>query len=235
MRMNFIETLKSVGGVKPCLICGGKGSIHAIEPIEVDIDSCRNCHGTGQILDLAPLLASGRYLLNQVGDLVEKLIEADNNAESWHYPPGPTHNNLHVVGPQRAAFLIYEVACQLGGTAVVAEPEYGIKEVSRKEEHIALQVDFDRGYTIIQSGYHLSIPIPPDATCLFVTDKMDEKEMTAVVEATVCGPCGPHGNALPYMLCLVSSLNELHVTRKGPGWAMPSDPFKVISLHQEQA
>jgi hypothetical protein len=92
--------------------------------------------------------------------------------------------------------------------------------------------------------YRLSLPIPPDATVLFVTDRFDEKEMKEIIGATDEAAVGSKG-FLPYILCLVrDGEEELEVTREWIGGACPDGlqsrfyvpkGFKVISLHEEKS
>ena len=216
---NFIGALESVGGAKRCpMCCEADGSAlypcgvgKYIDPRNQD-QICKHCHGTGQILDLAPLLAKPRCFLPMVSELIEK-------AEQWsvcgnvslvgqiYEAPQP----LYVVGPQRASNLVYEISRQLGGSAVV----YGRDAAETKRQWEAGDFDPD--------GERLLGDIPPDATVLFVTDRFDEAEMASVTDS-VNNPI----RWLPYVLTLVSSKDVLH----GPRGA---DELRVISLHQEKA
>jgi hypothetical protein len=211
MIVDFIETLKSLGGVKPCLICGGKGSIHAIEPIEVDIDSCRNCHGTGQILDLAPLLAKPWVLDGLIGQWLRRpqqneLFDSLPNATSKG-----VRDSVYVVGPQHAHSLVYEVARQLGGTCVTVSCEYDDKFNSKP------------------TYWDLSLPIPPDATVLFVTDRVDNQEMLSCMRALYVGDGSPEfgwaRKILPHTLALVANTQEFD--------GVQGQKYTVISLHKE--
>jgi hypothetical protein len=224
---DFIEQLKSVGGVKPCCCIG-------VEPVgDYAPAVCCLCHGTGQILDLAPLLAKPKELMYIVQQLVFK---------KWMEDESMTFNDLKsfaVVGPQRAYSLVYEVARQLGGTAVVAEPEFVPFDFKRMLQPIELRSsDADdevwnrvreAGASVVKSSgkYRLSLPIPPDATVLFVTDRFDMGEMQQVTG------CMKERKLLPYILCLVSGASELLVEGTEP-WIQGSNNFKVISLHQEK-
>jgi len=106
--MNFIKTLKSVGGVKPCTYSDCN------DGITKDDKFCPMCHGDGEVLDLAPLLAKPRDLEAPVKDLVTQVCLKD---KFWDGAYGKD-KSIHVVGPQRASNLVYEVARQLGGMAV---------------------------------------------------------------------------------------------------------------------
>jgi len=209
--MTFIETLKSVGGVKPCLKCSGTGDRFRLGDGQ---DRCNDCEGTGKILDLAPLLARPKEL----GECVEKLVIAQ-------LPHTQPNHGLAIVGPQRAHSLVYEVARQLGGTAVVMIEDIEIAETTTKimvddvEDVVTRKV-------VERQGYRLSLPIPPDATVLFVTDRMDEQEMMAIMN---CATSSGKFTVLPYILSLVWDGKEM------PLHAMTGkETFKVISLHQEK-
>jgi hypothetical protein len=207
--MDFIETLKSVGGVKPC------------PSIKQETDNCHlgcQCHGTGQTLDLAPLLAKPDKLHLPVRQLIHEIVTNEEFDE------------IVIIGPQRASNLVYEVARQLGGTAVVAEPEYGLR--GNPKGNMAFPP------IIAMTGYRLSLPIPPDATCLFVTDKVDEKEMSDVVLAVVPDPCSfrfAGGTVLPYVLALVGGSDKLVIAAhvSSPQGFIPSSLLSIISLHKE--
>ena len=75
--MSFIETLRSIGGVKPCPDCCNEDGT-ARFPCGVgkyinrvnESRECASCHGTGQIIDLAPLLAKPSYLEDTVRILI---------------------------------------------------------------------------------------------------------------------------------------------------------------------
>jgi len=197
---DFIETLKSVGGVKPCpcFTLEGRGEVITCSPVSF----CPACHGTGSIIDLAPLLAKPKEL----EDCVKELIPLFNP---------PVYPSPHVVGPQRAHSLVYEVARQLGGTAVVAITKHKIGLGEPYECH----GEMHDSPTIVANGYRLSLPIPPYATVLFVTDKTDEQEIKAIINL-VTKP-GNNTHTLPYVLALVSDKQAIA-------------GFKVISLHQEK-
>jgi hypothetical protein len=205
--MDFIEKLKSVGGVKRCAFekCGrtvGAG--------------CQFCYGTGQILDLAPLLAKPKVLENIVREAwVREWVDFFKNFS--------TDGNLCVIGPQRASNLVYEVARQLGGSAVVMESHWHKID---KMENIGNDEE-DHAVTVVPYTYRLSLPIPLDATILFVTDRVDEKEMNQIIIACEEQEVGPLG----YVLALVSDRDTLDVTEAvGEG----TEPLKVISLHKEK-
>jgi len=203
---DFIETLRSVGGVKPCpcFTLEGSGDVITCTPVS----HCPNCHGTGSIIDLAPLLAKPKEL----EDCVKELIPLFNP---------PVYPSPHVVGPQRAHSLVYEVARQLGGTAVTVKPEEPIlKDIFADMKRRGLCYDADLEIKVNAArGYRLSLPIPPDATVLFVTDKTDEQEIKAIINL-VTKP-GNNTHTLPYVLALVSDKQAIA-------------GFKVISLHQEK-
>jgi len=207
-RLRLSEALKAIGGVKTCPYCKGYGDGDS-EDMGVP---CGGCEGTGQVLDLAPLLAKPKELHEAVRDLI--LLNAD---KIWKeiIEGAPSPFDLYVVGPQRAHSLVYEVARQLGGTAVVAISHYR----SKPDEFV-----YDT----------LSLPIPDNATVLFVTDRLDSddtlKELLDVITAArgLITPVndGKRFSVLPYALTLVS---------RGSG-GMQIDPdltLKVISLHQE--
>jgi hypothetical protein len=150
--------------------------------------------------------------------------------------------NLYVVGPQRASNLVYEVARQLGGTAAVAElktkivghdPVYTYKTVQGQSYGPETERTFShfKREVVEPDGYRLSLPIPPDATVLFVTDRLGPKmvEMVDTVMAVRVSTT-PSPVVLSYLLCLVDSRQET-----GSGLCpvmMDHRPFKIISLHQ---
>ena len=223
--MTFIETLKSVGGVKPCLKCSGTGDRFRLGDGQ---DRCNDCEGTGKILDLAPLLARPKEL----GECVEKLVIAQ-------LPHTQPNHGLAIVGPQRAHSLVYEVARQLGGTAVVMIEDIEIAETTTKimvddvEDVVTRKV-------VERQGYRLSLPIPPDATVLFVTDRMDEGEFREVARALTLGT--DPMTILPYLLCLIGG-GEVEFRKPvtmgdSSMWGKYADKLpktlKIISLHQEK-
>jgi hypothetical protein len=253
--MDFIETLKSVGGVKPCPCKNDEQDdvVHAVD-----------CHGTGQILDLAPLLANPHHLKDTAFALKEKLAEAvtvsedgqrSSNCSLRDYGTKENRANCliwealshqfspYVIGPQRASNLVYETSRQLGGTAVVAIEDFKwevVDTIDSGYEDIVQQMNH-RGemYRIgrKQSGYRLSLPIPPDATVLFVTDRLtksDEEWVTAVLDSPSTGipgvPLYETVKYLDYVLCLVADVSSFGIFC-GPGHS----PGKVISLHQEKS
>jgi hypothetical protein len=251
--MNFIETLRSIGGVKSCPNCetlraslvekyGVKPS--ANQSIIDGLSEC-SCHGTGQILDLAPLLAKpkeledcAKYLvmkLPEVNEILQKaLINPKKDAESWAGQTRP-FENLSVVGPARCTTFGYEVARQLGGTAVVTKVLAEKKNCSVcgmpyafNEDGLHSLCECPSGHAVDASVYSLSLPIPDGATVLFVTDKIDEKEIRQMVG------CVKERKLLPYVLCLISQGNpELSVEVTEP-WIVNGNNFSVISLHQEK-
>lgn len=219
--MDFIETLRSVGGVKPCPTCEGRGklSLASLRSQEERMPSepCTDCHGTGQVLDLAPLLAdAGGELIDVAHSLLGMAGFESGSCSVCHEVWSKPKDHIVVVGPQRASNIVYEVSRQLGGTAVVAQDEYVPDEVytsvTGRSNHACYQ----------RKGYRLSLPIPESVTVLFVTDRMDEKEMATITDS-VHNPI----RWLPYVLTLVSNKDTLH----GPRGA---DELKVISLHQEK-
>jgi hypothetical protein len=240
--MDFIEQLKLVGGVKPCPKC--KRTERALSLVDLPMPEpgmpgCELCNSTGTVLDLAPLLARPELLDRKVGDLCYRFIEDDKkeyyaNREKngyGHYPQPHRFKNLIVVGPQRANSLVYEVARQLGGTAVVAEPievMFDCKTCTHKHENDCGGCVIKRKYGVLK--YRLSLPIPPDATVLFVTDRVHQKEMYAIMEHVMTSvPKDKPHKFLPYLLALVSEYAK---------WEFP-DPeetqWQVISLHKERA
>ena len=78
--------------------------------------------------------------------------------------------------------------------------------------------------------YFLSLPIPDSATVLFVTDRMDWKEMNDIMQAA---DTAGNMNILPYILCLVSSIRE---RTPEENWKLGCrvSAMKIISLHQEK-
>jgi len=108
---DFIETLRSVGGVKPCpcFTLEGSGDVITCTPVS----HCPNCHGTGSIIDLAPLLAKPKELEKQAGTLVYQFVEDDKKTYyartdgHVHYPYPHRFKNLHIVGLLRASNLVY--------------------------------------------------------------------------------------------------------------------------------
>jgi len=265
--MNFIETLRSVGGVKPCPIpndpeqaldiaCAACGKAISFSKGEVYRTWCSYVcydHAEG-VLDLAPLLAKPKELRVPVEHLIHtKCPGATDDVDTFavrYYDS----KNIHVIGPQRASNLVYECTRQLGVTAVTASIptdvveaknrlmsliEY-IEEVRRLEmksdcrltacfdnlERIASDVGLSIGYDTrgqTEKGYRLSIPIPDDATVLFVTDRLDEKEMQEITQC-VSNPI----RWLPYILALVSDRDELVDGPRG------AERQRVIALHKER-
>jgi hypothetical protein len=222
---DFIETLRSVGGVKPCQY-GCPISTGAVEYNKC----CPDCHGTGQVIDFAPLLAKPKELGECASELWTKLacqhmaemVTDRVLAHEMKVQPSEVSSvfpgNRFVVGPQRAHSLVYEVARQLGGTAVVAEP------VQTIELEAGGTVDVPDDYGIRTTGYRLSLPIPPDATVLLATDMMDAngyQEMCKIVD--LCAQ--QKSTLLPYILCLVNT--------EQTGEPMRLAPVKIISLHKE--
>jgi hypothetical protein len=247
--MNFIETLRSVGGVKPCDGCtNGKYTIGGVEsPAEQAV--CGLCHGTGRIIDLAPLLAKPKDLERLLPTLLygnEQLKEelVCNEREVAVHELG-----WCVVGPQRAHSLVCEVARQLGGTAVVAEPKYAVRikerfltkngEVSRiLYETVSLDMT-----EAVRDGYHLALHIPDTATVLFVTDRVDEIEFYQVLRAVTLGT-NPKV-ILPFLLCLIKGEEEAIKLRESvtircdsSNWGRDSEKLpellKILSLYQEK-
>ena len=219
--MNFIETLNNVGGVKPCPTCEDNGGPFIEEGDDTYV--CENCHGTGHIIDLSPLLAKPSKLADVVISLLIKGpidgIPARNITDllvskSLVGVPDKMEfcgdRSIYIVGPQRAHSLVYEVSRQLGGNAVVVE--------------FYPRDDYEPT---------LSFPIPSDATVLLVTDKVNEKEMIEVVKTTIPDVLSHRttgGRVLPYVLSLISSTHELII---------PADKnfvagsLSIISLHKE--
>ena len=235
--MNFIETLRSVGGVKPCPIpndpeqaldiaCAACGKAISFSKGEVYRTWCSYVcydHAEG-VLDLAPLLAKPKELRVPVEHLIHtKCPGATDDVDTFavrYYDS----KNIHVIGPQRASNLVYEVARQLGGMAVVVEP---IRETVEKTCTMpvvpAVCVEGDSWAFTDTIGYRLSLPIPDDATVLFVTDRLDEKEMQEITQC-VSNPI----RWLPYILALVSDRDELVDGPRG------AERQRVIALHKER-
>ena len=201
--MNFIEHLKLVGGVKPCphieMATRGVGY--------TGLGPCPSCHGTGHVLDLAPLLAKPLFLESCTYDLISKFKKVAQINEIEEQERG---TKFVIVGPQRAHSLVYEVARQLGGTAVVV-----IEEDADQQS-----VDWNKPR---DKDYRLSLPIPPDATVLFVTDRMDSGRLEEFKSMVDLAEGGRAINILPYILCLVSTEFENKTI------------YKIISLHQEKS
>jgi hypothetical protein len=220
--MNFIETLKNIDSVKTCDSCNGSGKeykkqVDAGTMAEFMLnEKCWRCKGTGQILDLVPLLTKPKKLANVVDELM--WLNCD---DSIVRSLGDT-SNLHVVGPQRASNLIYEVASQLGGTAVVCFP---VETILVGHPAIPKSLEDMKWVTMKSVKLSLSLPISPDTTVLFVTDQFDEEEMKTVVG------CVKKRRLLPYILCLVSgAVSKTSVEGTEP-WIVDSNEFEVISLH----
>jgi len=251
--MNFIEQLKSVGGVKPCPNgCLVYEHPEELEPIE---KPCEVCHGTGRVIDLAPLLAKSKELEAPVFELIAGLVvgmypERMAKGKAAKLPGGKTRyrcfdqfltdhrKRLHVVGPQRAHSLVYEIARQLGGTAVVAVEDRALDRYrSRKQTHYAItEIEAEEDTKVLMElerqgaiNYRLSLPIPDSATILFVTDRVDEKELDAIIRAT-WNPdmTTPFPTILPYILSLVANKETYRLP-----WVHEKG-FNIISLHQER-
>jgi len=261
--MDFLETLRSVGGVKPCSICPPpmpsarginlikEGTDRVIEgpkslPENMSNPSCSSCHGTGQVLDLAPLLAKPIILATVVHDLFFKNDDSPHSLSIAHViSEHRSRDTFHIVGPQRTSNLIYEVARQLGGTAVIV---YSVS-------HMHPDADLEKNNV---SHVHTapSLPIPPDSTVLFVTDRLSDE--TAVVQRSISVTTGGNAfeaiiltvndytravNYLPYVLCLVDSRTEKKPlivpaewnagTNEHPVGECGAREFQVISLYQE--
>lgn len=114
--MSFLETLKAVGGVKPCSkCCDADGSAKYPCGVGKYIDHknqdvvCPACHGTGQILDLAPLLAKPKALRDVVECLIHRQVPGGNDVDTFAVRLFD-EKNLYVIGPQRAHSLVYEIA-----------------------------------------------------------------------------------------------------------------------------
>jgi hypothetical protein len=187
----------------------------------MDPKYCPQCHGTDNYLDLVPLLAKPKELEGVVLSMLDRLA-METDSQHWYQEEGTTGV---VVGPQRAHSLIYEVARQLGGTAVVAIPQmtFGIKKTFKSRYPVGTLFESispnDMGMEI--TGYNLSLPIPSDATALFVTDKYDVNEMSSLA-GCVSNPI----RWLPYVLSLVTDTDVHHGPRG-------QDNMKIISLHEE--
>ena len=218
--MNFIETLKSVGGGEPCQKCEGVGQYDGPPTKRNSIGggTCEVCHGNGTVLNLAPLLAKPSCLI----DLVTSLL----NEVPWSDKPGPCKAMtgkvfnappIYVVGPQCAHSLVYEIARQLGGSAVVTVEQHSHHYAQVGGAEVSIQPYMHQ----CKITLGLSLPIPPDATVLFVTDRVDEVEMASVTDS-VSNPI----RWLPYVLALISNKSIL----LGPRGA---EELKIISLHQE--
>jgi len=214
---DFIEVLRSVGGVTPC-INGGENE----KPWHKDDQgrtACVVCHGAGRVINLALLLAKPKELEECVKELWTKL-SCQHVAEvvtdrvlACQMKVQPTSTTTvfpgdrYIVGPQRAHSLVYEVSRQLGGTAVVCKDF---------KEYIPSTMK-------LSEPYRLSIPVPDNAMVLFVMDKFGAnnlEEFKATINTV------EHGRAihiLPYILCLVSTEFKNETI------------YKVISLHQEKA
>ena len=207
--MNFTETIKSLGCVQPC-------------PVTSD-GQCATCHGTGQFLDLAPLLAKPNVLVEVVHELLFKQYHVDRCQECGDVGLSSTIESqtmpTHIIGPQHANNLIYEIARQLEATVVTCSPVettfIGHPAIPESLE------DMNRWKTTKSLNYHLSIPIPDLTPVLFVTDKLDESEMNSII-GIVNNPI----RYLKYILALVSDKNTIRI--RG------AENFNVISLHQEK-
>jgi hypothetical protein len=254
--MKFIETLKSIGGVKSCL--HGCPTPEMAEEIDTDYDyniyGCPKCHGTGQILDLAPLLAKPEELTLLVRLQIQEWLHGSMLYDIPHVCDCPWDwldeeqvqeglrkmwPNLHIVGPQRAGNLVYEVARQLGGTAVVAVPITEFVQSKNVDLRPPDHPEWAPSHPYMpKPGYRLSLPIPTDATVLFVTDRIADFEeyMTPILRAVMPfkreGPVPYALAVLPYVLTLVSSTPSPYMSK----WdaAEPRIEWKIISLHKEK-
>jgi hypothetical protein len=230
--MDFIEQLKQLGGVKPCPSCKG----YLLQRDAMGITGpCPTCHATGSILDLAPLLAKPEMLLETVRSLRSTDGTRAGYFRAWWKEAQSASDNglLHVVGPQRASNFVYEVARQMGGTAVVAEPKYEVMcdhddtklnddvRVTKNKDGVFVEGTYRTKAAVGIDGYRLSLPVPPDATVLFVTDRMGYEDRYVEEIHNIMKVMGRY-NMLPYVLCLVSHRIEGFDVRT-----------KVISLHQE--
>lgn len=207
--MNFIETLKSVGGFKPCRFCGGTGKTD-----EDDGKGPLPCECVEEF-DLAPLLARPDHVATVSGLLTVDLfkqIELNKLVGEEVVPEIPFFTNLHVVGPQRASNLVYEVARQLGGTAV----NIGWQRQVYENPALGESINF------VQV---LSTPVPESATVLFVTDAFhnDMTEFDNILKLV------SKSKKLPYILCLVNFSGADGITDAKIGRA------DIISLHKENS
>ena len=237
---SFIEALRSVGGVKPCPKCAGGYVSHLNRAEEL----CDNCHGKTYTIDLAPLLAKPKELsevaFNLGAHLGCALVGADkgwvNNlcrtSDELARIIGRHVKNLHVIGPQRAGNLIFKVAEQLGGTAVTVKPEEPIlKDIFADMKRRGLCYDADLEIKVNAArGYRLSLPIPPDATVLFVTDKAEGEELSQIIQAT--DSANGCVTILPYILCLVSTASAEKLAERLANGRKTSG-MKIISLHSD--
>jgi hypothetical protein len=190
-RVNFIETLKSVGGVTPCDCCN-------VDSAVLYIPLCSVCHNTGHLLDLTPLLANTGELTDVTNELLKMAgfvpAVCEKCHEVWLKPFVP----IVVVGPQRASNIVYEVARQLGGTAVVSfDTGETVSDFTERASYFLKSDGHARNLKPPKQNYRLSLPIPDNATVLFVTDWLDVSEMKSIAECV-------KANVLPYLLCLVT-------------------------------
>ena len=239
--MDFLETLKQLGGIKPCEKCGGSTYEFATDRPGIKCHFCKD----GAVIDLAPLLAKP-YMLDRYATMLlynsgvlsdrELMNLIDDGATSL---AGKSVRTIRVVGPQRAHSLVYEVARQLGGTAMVAERIVEVNLITADEGLVAPEDESIAEFNDTYSGdvcmrklyrYRLFSIVPDNATILLVTDKLVEKEMNEVYREAHCGVL----DVLPYILCLVGPDHELDKTTqwKDGNWI---GGFKVVSLHQEKA
>lgn len=224
--MNFLETLQHLGGVKPCpdpiwpmpedytCCCGIYVHPTRSNPTAIHIKDCPY----RPVLDLAPLLADTGELTEVAHELLctSKLFEpasCEKCFEVWAKPLVP----IHVIGPQRASNLVYEVARQLGGTTGTVEVLGNVNSVHlrlRGQHPMFLrnaEVTYEPGFDepkevcvnvpggIFRFDYHnteyirlkdtgrLPSPIPPNVTILFVTDRVDNEKKHRLMDS-VDGP-----------------------------------------------
>ena len=160
-----------------------------------------------------------------VGDLIPLLTQHLVTDTEWkrNYP------NLYVCGPAQGGItLAYEVARQLGGTAIFTEPKYEVKEHASDSG-----IGSFTNTTVEKSGQELKrFEIPDGATVLFVEDVITTGKSTREMIRAVMNSAHHSVTALPYVLCLVnrSGISGLSLAY-GPDDSTLTDYVpKIISL-----
>jgi orotate phosphoribosyltransferase len=184
--------------------------------------------------NLSVLTCRPWLLATAVEDLLINRLEKVVDAAPRRY----FHNkNLYVCGPAiGGVMLAYEIARQLGGTAIVTEPVYELgrktfseggwssSEItcSRLKDHAGQK------HYVEKTGQQLNHKIPEGATVLFVTDHIitgkSTREMVNAVNPDIAKNFGRF-TILPYILCLVNCGGK-----KSVDWETHPAKLEIISL-----
>lgn len=228
--MNLIETLTRLGGFWK--YDGGKYLAKLTSGNVSDV-----------FCNTGVLTCRPNELEHWIGDLVYAAPLSDNEGSWVHDVP-----DLYVCGPAMGGItLAYEVARQLGGTAIFTEPKYGLSSdipaFDELSDFAGEVCDFyeKMRQISVKTGQQLKrFEIPEGATVLFVEDvittgKSSTEMVQAVVEEMVKEPnVTKRPTILPHILCLVNRSGHTHV---GTGSVSPLQPngLEIISLADVQA